>query len=89
MTMNSIERFSKQDVEDIIAMVRLELYNRGVPCGLAAIRKKIEQDHHVLPLPKKSMISRVLSERCLTHQRTGWYAEDSPQSVSQGKENEG
>ena len=29
--MNSIERFSKQEVEDIVAMVRLELYNRGMP----------------------------------------------------------
>ena len=87
--MNSIERFSKQDVEDIVTMVRLELYNRGLPCGPAAIRKKMEQDRHVLPLPTKSMISRVLSERCLTNQRTGWYAEDSLQSVPQGKRNEG
>ena len=37
--MNSIERFSKQDVEDIVVMVRLELYNRGLIVAYNAFLK--------------------------------------------------
>jgi hypothetical protein len=87
--MNSIERFSKQDVEDIVAMVRLELYNRELPCGPEAIRKKMDEAYQILPLPSKTTISKILSQRCLSHQRTGWYEEDNSQSTSHCLENEG
>jgi hypothetical protein len=39
--MNSARNLTKQDIEEIVAMVRLKLYNRGLPCGAEKVRKKI------------------------------------------------
>ena len=87
--MNSATNFTKQDIEEIVVMVRLELYNRGLPCGPGKIRKKMEDDDHVLPLPSRSTISRILSRKCQTHGRTGWYAEDYPEVMSHALKEEG
>jgi hypothetical protein len=87
--MNSARNFTKQEIEEIAVMVRLELYNRGLPCGAEKIRKKMKEVYHVLPLPSKSMISRILSRQCLTHGRAGWYAEDYPEVTSQSLKGEG
>ncbi len=66
---------SKQEIEECVVCVRLELYNSKFLYGPKAIRKKL-RDYHVEPLPSESTISRILSRRCLTHCRTGYYEED-------------
>jgi len=59
-------------IEDIVEMVRLSLYNKGLFCGDQAIRWELE-DLNVQPLPSLSTISRILRRRDLTHRRTGRY----------------
>jgi hypothetical protein len=86
--MNSAKNRSKSEIEEIVVMVRLEFYNHGRPCGPEAIRKQMDAEH-ILPLPSKSTISRILSRRCLTHGRTGWYAEDYLETSSHSMKNEG
>ncbi len=68
--------FTKAEIEETIIMTRLELYNRGVCCGAKAIKKKMEEDYHIDPLPSERTIGRILSKHCLTHGRTGFYIED-------------
>ena len=60
------------EVEDIVEMVRLSLYNKGLFCGDQAIRWELEE-MGVQPLPSLSTISRILYRRDLTHRRTGQY----------------
>jgi transposase InsO family protein len=60
------------EIEDIVAMVRLSLYNKEVFCGAQAIRWELE-DLEVQPLPSIRTINRILSRRDLTHRRTGRY----------------
>jgi len=69
-------------------MVRLELYNRSVPCGAKAIREAMDSCN-VRPLPSRTVIARTLAENGLTHGRTGWYDGDEsewiPESAQRGK----
>jgi len=67
--------FSRAQIEQIVVMERLHLYNRGIPCGAQAIRKLLEQEE-VRPLPSISTIKRILSRNCLTYGRTGYYPGD-------------
>ncbi len=60
------------EIEDIVAMVRLSLYNKEVFYGAQAIRWELE-DLEVQPLPSIRTINRILSRRDLTHRRTGRY----------------
>ena len=60
------------EIEGIVGMVRLSLYNKGVFCGAQAIRWELE-DMEVQPLPSIRTINRILSRRDLTHRRTGRY----------------
>jgi putative transposase len=60
------------EVEDIVELVRLSLYNKGLFCGDQAIRWELEE-MGVRPLPSLSTISRILCRRDLTHRRTGRY----------------
>jgi putative transposase len=60
------------EVEEIIKMIRLNLYNRDLFCGAQAIRWEME-DLNIKPLPSTSTINRVLSRNGLTHRRTGKY----------------
>ena len=68
-------RRSPEEIEEIVEIFRLELYNRGQPCGAKAIRQRLDEEV-VVPLPSASTIGRILSRRCLTHGRTGYYPED-------------
>jgi transposase InsO family protein len=61
-----------KEVEEIIKMVRLNLYNRDLFCGAQAIRWEL-QDLGVNPLPAVRTINRILSRNELTHRRTGKY----------------
>ena len=68
--------FTKAEIEEIIIMKRLELYNRGECCGAKAIKKKLEEEYQTDPSPSERTIGRILSKHCLTHRRTGFYIED-------------
>jgi len=59
-------------IEDIVQMVRLSLYNKGLFCGAQAIRWELE-DLAAQPLPSLRTINRILNRRDLTHRRTGRY----------------
>jgi hypothetical protein len=66
---------SAAEIEQIVVYVRLDLYNRNLPCGAQAIRHHLEQleDGIVRPLPSLSTINRILRRNGLTHRRTGHY----------------
>ena len=69
----SENKCTKQEIEELVVFTRLELYNRDLPCGPKAIRRRLDAYHLVKPLPSESTISRILIRRCLTHGRTGCY----------------
>ena len=60
------------EVEKIVEMVRLNLYNKGLFCGNQAIQWEMI-NMEVQPLPSLSTIGRILHRRELTHRRTGRY----------------
>jgi putative transposase len=60
------------EVEDIVELVRLSLYNKGLFCGDQAIAWELD-DLGVRPMPSLSTIGRILRRRELTHRRTGRY----------------
>lgn len=64
--------YTRTEIEQIVVMQRLYLYNRGLPCGAKAIRLTLIQIS-LLPLPSESTIKRILSKNGLTHHRTGFY----------------
>jgi hypothetical protein len=67
--------FSRAEIEEIVVMQRLHLYNRGLPCGAKPIRKLLDQES-VRPLPSITTIKRILSGNALTYGRTGFYPGD-------------
>jgi len=69
--MDNIDR-SKPEIEEIVKMIRLDLYNHGLPCGSKTIRGKMNE-YEVEPRPSERTISRILACQGLTNQRTGWY----------------
>jgi len=64
---------SKQEIEEGVIFVRLELYNRDMPCGPKAVKERLRSFYHVKPLPSERTIARILSRNGLTHGRTGFY----------------
>lgn len=60
------------EIEKIVEMVRLNLYNKGLFCGNQAIQWEMG-DMEVQPIPSLSTIGRILRRRELTHRRTGRY----------------
>lgn len=66
---------SEKEIEELVELYRLQFYNREMPCGAGAIRNKLEK-LCVRPLPSVCTINRILSKRCLTNKRTGYYEED-------------
>ena len=60
------------EIEEIVKMVRLNLYNQDLFCGAQAILWELE-DLGVKPLPSVRTINRILSRNELTHRRTGKY----------------
>jgi putative transposase len=63
---------SKSEIEEIVKIIRLDLYNHNLPCGSKEIRRKMNESV-VVPLPSVSTISQILARNGLTNQRTGWY----------------
>ena len=68
---NRIPRTAKE-MEQIVIMIRLHFYNRGLPCGAKAIRQQLEDDGET-PIPSVRTINRILRQNSLTHGRTGHY----------------
>ena len=60
------------EIEQIVKLVRLDLYNNDLFCGNQAIQWKLI-DMEVQPVPSLSTIGRILRRRELTHRRTGRY----------------
>ena len=60
------------EIEKILELVRLNLYNKGLFCGNQAIQWEMI-DMEVQPIPSLSTIGRILRRRDLTHRRTGRY----------------
>lgn len=60
------------EIEEIVKMVRLNLYNQDLFCGAQAILWELE-DFGVKPLPSVRTINRILARNELTHRRTGRY----------------
>ncbi len=60
------------EVEEIVKLVRLNLYNQDLFCGAQAILWELE-DLGVSPLPSLRTINRILKRNDLTHRRTGNY----------------
>ncbi len=61
------------EIEKIVEMVRLNLYNKGLFCGNQAIQWEMN-DMEVQPIPSLTTIGRILRRRELTHRRTGRYS---------------
>ncbi len=68
---NSSRRTS-QEIEEIVKMIRLNLYNKRLFCGAQAILWELEEQE-ISPLPSLRTINRILSRNDLTHKRTGRY----------------
>jgi len=60
------------EIEGIVEIVRLWLYNKGLFCGKQAIQWQIN-DMEFQPLPSLSTIGRILRRRDLTCRRTRRY----------------
>ena len=67
-----------EEVEQIVILARLELYNRGLPCGAVAVRKRLDQFYQLKALPSTRTIGRILARNGLTYGRTGWYKGEEP-----------
>ena len=67
-----------EEVEAIVVIVRLELCNRGIPCGAVALRERLREHERLRPLPSVRRIGRILTLYGLTHGRTGWYDGGEP-----------
>jgi len=63
---------TSEKIEEIVKMVRLNLYNNDLFCGAQAILWEME-DLGVKPLPSARTINRILARNELTHRRTGKY----------------
>lgn len=64
---------SSEAVEHIIVMERLCRYNHGWLCGALALRRHLQGEAILHPLPSVRHIRRILTQYGLTHGRTGWY----------------
>ena len=70
-----IDERSKEEIEQIVILTRLHLYNYERHYGANAIRERLDEEN-IRPLPSISTINRILSKNYLTNGRTGYYPED-------------
>jgi transposase len=68
----TISKYTPAEIEEVVKIVRLNLYNQDLFCGAQAIHWEME-DIGVKPLPSIRTINRILSRNELTHRRTGKY----------------
>ena len=67
---------SKKATDQLVAMARLHLYNKGLPCGAAAVQRYLRDSGDMQPLPSIWRINRILACYGLSYARTGWYEGD-------------
>lgn len=72
---------SPKEVEQIVAMVRLELYNQGLPCGPNALCRRLDEREVLRLLPSERTIARILARNGLTCGRTGQYEGDESEDM--------
>ena len=73
---------SPLELEQVVVMARLHLYHQGQPCGAMVVRRYLDEQEGVRPLPSRRRIHTILKQYGLTYGRTGWYAgEDLPAGV--------
>lgn len=70
--LDNVANRTPAEIEEVVKMVRLNLYNQGLFCGAQAIMWELE-DLDVKPLPSVRTINRILSRHGLTHRRIGKY----------------
>lgn len=63
---------TREEIEECVKYVRLELYNKDLPCGPEPIIRRLNE-LAVKPMPSARTISRILARNDLTYQRTGYY----------------
>ena len=56
-----------EQVEQIVVMARLELWNRSMPCGAPALRRRLEEFYQLKPLPSVRTIGRILARNGLVN----------------------
>lgn len=56
-----------EEVEQIVVMARLELWNRGQPCGAAALHRRLDEFYHLPPSPSVRTIGRILARNALVN----------------------
>jgi len=71
-------------MKEVVCLVRLELYNRGLACGGRAIRRRLEEVYGIVPAPSLRTIEHIIASEGLTHGRTGWYEGEQGCPVGQG-----
>jgi hypothetical protein len=71
-----------EEVEQIVVMVRLELYNQGLPCGPKTLRRRLDEHEALKPLPSEGTIARILARNGLTCGRTGWYEGEESEDIT-------
>lgn len=69
---HSIPDRTPAEIEQIVKMVRLNLYNKDLFCGAQAILWELE-DLGIQPIPSLRTINWILARKELTHRRTGRY----------------
>ena len=70
-----------KEVEQIVVMVRLEMYNKGLPYGPKILRRRLNEVEVLKPLPSERTIYRILARNGLTCGRTGWYEGDRSENM--------
>jgi hypothetical protein len=76
-------RSTDEELEFLVVIARLHLYNHGRPCGAVALRRHLHEHYGVRALPSTRPIGRILVLYGLTHGRTGWYEGDEPDWLPQ------
>ena len=62
---------TREEIVEIVQMIRLHLYNQGLHCGAGAVQQEMEREN-IEPVPSISTIGRILSRHGLTHGRIGF-----------------
>jgi hypothetical protein len=66
---------TREELEKVVALERMDLYNHMKLCGAPAIKKRLKS-LGVKKLPSVSTIGRILSQQHLTHGRMGFPFEE-------------
>ena len=63
---------TNREIEEVVKLTRLSLYNQDLFCGAQAILWELEEQN-IQPLPSLRTINRIQNRRDLTQGRTGRY----------------